>query len=198
MLEVVIDPLRLEAYNVTAGELIGVVQNNNQLIAAGEVETAQGAFAVKIPSSFDEPRDVYDLPVKVNGDRVVTLGDLAEIRLTFEDRAGHRALQRRDDRRAAGGQAQGLQPHRHRRPGPRDGRGRGETWPRRSCRRMRSAPRTTSRQVASMVSQLEGSVLTAIALVMIVVLAALGIALGAAGGLCDPDLVPAVFRASWR
>ena len=69
MLEVVIDPLRLEAYNVTAGELISVVQNNNQLIAAGEVETDQGTFSVKIPSSFDEPRDVYNLPVKTNGDR---------------------------------------------------------------------------------------------------------------------------------
>ena len=43
-----------------------------------------------------------------------------------------------------------------------------------------------------MVSQLEGSVLTAIALVMIVVLAALGAALRAAGRLCDPDVVPAV------
>ena len=37
MIEVVIDPLRLEAYNVTAGELINVVVNNNQLIAAGEI-----------------------------------------------------------------------------------------------------------------------------------------------------------------
>ncbi len=43
MVEVVIDPLRLEAYNVTAGELISVVVNNNQLIAAGEVESAQRA-----------------------------------------------------------------------------------------------------------------------------------------------------------
>ena len=88
MLEVLIDPLRLEAYNVTAGELINVVSNNNLLIAAGEVEGDTGAFSVKIPSAFDEPRDVYELPVKVNGDRVVTLGDLAEIRLTFEDQAG--------------------------------------------------------------------------------------------------------------
>ena len=49
MVEVTIDPLKLEAYNVTAGELISVVRNNNQLIAAGEVETEQGTFAVKIP-----------------------------------------------------------------------------------------------------------------------------------------------------
>ena len=88
MVEVIIDPLRLEAYNVTAGELISVVTNNNQLIAAGEVESATGAFAVKIPSSFNDQRDIYSLPVKVDGDRVITLGDLAEIRLTFEDRTG--------------------------------------------------------------------------------------------------------------
>ena len=58
MVEVVIDPLRLEAYNVTAGELINVVVINNQLIAAGEVETDSGTFAVKIPSSFDEQQDI--------------------------------------------------------------------------------------------------------------------------------------------
>ena len=32
MVEVLIDPLRLEAYNVTANELISVVRNNNQLM----------------------------------------------------------------------------------------------------------------------------------------------------------------------
>ena len=56
--------------------------------AAGDVETDSGTFAVKIPSSFDEQQDIYNLPVKTEGDRVVTLGDIADIRLTFEDRAG--------------------------------------------------------------------------------------------------------------
>ena len=49
MVEVLIDPLRLEAYNVTANELISVVRNNNQLIAAGNINSEQGAFSVKIP-----------------------------------------------------------------------------------------------------------------------------------------------------
>ena len=88
MVEVLIDPLKLEAYNVTALELITVVQNNNQLIAAGEVDSNQGAFSVKIPSSFDSVEDIYALPVKTNGDRVVTLGELAQINFTFEDREG--------------------------------------------------------------------------------------------------------------
>ncbi|MEJ2002681.1 MAG: efflux RND transporter permease subunit, partial [Maritimibacter sp.] len=88
MVEVLIDPLKLEGYNVTAGDLITAVTQNNQLIAAGQVITSTGANSIKIPGSFDTVSDVYGLPVKTNGDRVVTLGDLATIRLTFEDRAG--------------------------------------------------------------------------------------------------------------
>ncbi len=175
MLEVVIDPLRLEAYNVTAAELLGIVVNNNQLIAAGEIETPDGAFSVKIPSSFDEPRDVYNLPVKVNGDRVVTLGELADIRLTFEDRAG--------TARFNGDTTVALQVVK------RKGFNLIDTvalvretvaaevanWPpelRQSVDVGLSNDQSVN--VGSMVSQLEGSVLTAIALVMIVVLAALG------------------------
>ena len=176
MVEVVIDPLRLEAYNVTANELINVVRNNNLLIAAGEVETASGAFSVKIPSSFDEARDIYDLPVKINGDRVVTLGDLAHINLTFEDRLG--------TARFNGEKTVALQVVK------RKGFNIIETaslvretvekaragWP----DELRAAvtvgtSNDQSRTVESMVKQLEGSVLTAIALVMIVTLAALGI-----------------------
>ncbi|MFT5270715.1 MAG: multidrug efflux pump, partial [bacterium] len=175
MLEVVIDPLRLEAYNVTAGELISVVSNNNLLIAAGEVETAQGSFAVKIPSSFDEPQDVYNLPVKTNGDRVVTLGDLALIRLTFEDRVGTArfngvntvALQvvKRKGYNLIDTAAEVARVVEEERA----------SWtPELQAAIDVGTSNDQSRAVASMVSQLEGSVLTAIALVMIVVLAALG------------------------
>ncbi len=175
MLEVVIDPLRLESYNVTAGELINVVVNNNQLIAAGEIESAQGTFAVKIPSSFDEQSDVMNLPVKVEGDRVVTLGDLTDIRLTFEDRQG--------TARFNGVNTVALQVVKRKGFNLIDTAAiiRDEveaerlTWP----AELQDAidvgtSNDQSRVVGSMVSQLEGSVLTAVALVMIVVLAALG------------------------
>ena len=175
MIEVVIDPLRLEAYNVTADELIAVVSNNNLLVAAGEVATEQGTFSVKIPSSFGSPQDIVRLPVKTNGDRVVTLGDIADIRLTFEDRAGTarfngettvalQVVKRKgfnliDTVNAVEEQIAAAQ----------------AAWP----PELQTAisvgiSNDQSRQVASMVSQLEGSVLTAIALVMIVVLASLG------------------------
>jgi multidrug efflux pump len=175
MVEVVIDPLRLESYNVTAGELISVVQNNNMLVAAGEVETDQGTFAVKIPSSFDEPRDIYALPVKINGQRVVTLGDLAEIRLTFEDREGLARFNGEPTVALQVVKRKGFnlldttkevrqvidEVH--------------EEWPADLKAAVRvGTSNDQSRVVGSMVSQLEGSVLTAIALVMIVVLSSLG------------------------
>ena len=50
MVEVVIDPLRLEAYNVTAGELINVVRNNNHADRGGRSRDRAGRFSVKIPS----------------------------------------------------------------------------------------------------------------------------------------------------
>lgn len=176
MVEVVIDPLRLEAYNVTAGELINVVRNNNQLIAAGEVDNEQGTFAVKIASSFEETRDIYALPIKTNGDRVVRLGDLATINLTFEDRTG--------TARFNGETTVALQVVK--RKGfniidtadlVRETVAEAESgWPEELQVAVNvGTSNDQSRTVASMVRQLEGSVLTAIALVMIVTLAALGI-----------------------
>ena len=175
MVEVTIDPLRLEAYNVTAGELITVVQNNNQLIAAGEIETDQGAFAVKIPSSFDSVRDIYNLPVKTNGDRVVTLGDLAQINLTFEDRVS--------TARFNGADTVALQVVKRKGFNLIDTATlvkevvaeKASEWPEGLQAAVEvGTSNDTSREVASMVGQLEGSVLTAISLVMIVSLAFLG------------------------
>ncbi len=175
MLEVVIDPLRLEAYNVTASELITVVTNNNRLIAAGEVQTESGAFSIKIPSSFNDTQDVYNLPVKVNGDRVITLGELAEIRLTFEDRAGTAryngqptvALQVVKRKGFNAIDTVALVKERMAEASAK--------WPPELQQSINvSYSMDESIQVSGMVGQLEASVLTAIALVMIVVLAALG------------------------
>lgn len=175
MVEVIIDPLRLEAYNITALELIEVVRNNNQLIAAGEVDSAQGAFSIKIPSTFNEVRDIYELPIKTNGDRVVTLGELAEINFTFEDREG--------TARFDGENTIALQIVKRKGFNLIDTVAKvKETlevaksrWPEELQMAITvGTSNDQSYKVASMVSQLEGSVLTAVALVMIVVLSALG------------------------
>ena len=175
MVEVAIDPLRLEAYNVTAGELITVVQNNNRLIAAGEVESEQGSFSVKIPSSFDEVRDIYALPVKTNGDRVITLGDLAEIKLTFEDREGTARFDGQPTVALQVVKRKGFNLIQTADQITALVKKERQNWPDELQTAVSiGTSNDQSVVVDSMVSQLEGSVLTAIALVMIVVLASLG------------------------
>ena len=85
VLEVIIDPSKLESYNVSLGELLGVVRNNNRLIAAGALDTGTARFAVKVPGLFENARDVAALPIKTSRDGVVTLADLGAARRTFKD-----------------------------------------------------------------------------------------------------------------
>jgi multidrug efflux pump len=85
LLEIIIDPLKLESYNLSYVELAQVVANNNRLIAAGSLDDGNGRFSVKIPGIFETAQDVYNLPVKVSGNSIVTLSDVATIRQSFKD-----------------------------------------------------------------------------------------------------------------
>ncbi|MFN3514096.1 MAG: efflux RND transporter permease subunit [Phenylobacterium sp.] len=85
LLEVTIDPVRMEAANVTTGELAQVIARNNQLVPAGNLISGEGKFAVKVPGVVEEPRDILALPVKRNGDRLITVGDIGDVRRTFKE-----------------------------------------------------------------------------------------------------------------
>lgn len=85
LLEVTVDPVRMEAANVTAGELAAVISRNNQLVPAGNLQTQGGKFAVKVPGVIEKPEDILALPIKKNGDRLITVGDIGEVRRTFKE-----------------------------------------------------------------------------------------------------------------
>jgi len=87
VLEVIIDPRKLESYELSQADLYAVVTRNNLLVAAGSVEGSSGSFSLKVPGLFQTPQDVFSLPVKSVNGTVVTLKDVAEIRRTFKDRA---------------------------------------------------------------------------------------------------------------
>ena len=89
LLEAVIDPNQLEAYRISAEELLNTIVRNNRLIPAGSLDTGEGRFAVKVPSIIEQASDVFDLPVRSSGDTVVTLKDVATVRRTFKDRTGY-------------------------------------------------------------------------------------------------------------
>ena len=176
LLEIIIEPSRLESYGVTANELLQVVSNNNQVIAAGQVTSETGAFSVKLPGSIETLSDIRELPIKVNQDRTVTLGDLASVRRTFEDRTsiarfnGEPTISLSVKKRSGVNIIDTVAQVRKATDEFI------ETWP----EPLKAAVEVgysldESARVQDMVSQLESSVITAICLVMIVVVAALGL-----------------------
>ncbi|WP_413664355.1 efflux RND transporter permease subunit [Microbulbifer sp. CNSA002] len=92
VVEAVIDPVRLEHYQITSAELINAVLGNNLLIPAGELETNRGRFSVKVPGLIETAQDVYEIPLKKSRDGVVTLGAVTDIRRTFKDAVSYTSI----------------------------------------------------------------------------------------------------------
>jgi len=85
LVEIVIDPLRLESYGLNAADVVQLFTRSNRLVAAGNLDTGSGRFPIKVPGLIEDVRDIWDMPVKVSGDAVVRFSDVAEIRRTFKD-----------------------------------------------------------------------------------------------------------------
>src|SRR6185503_11765836 len=85
MLEIEINPAKLEAYGITQQELYAAVSNNNRLVAAGLIDTGHGSFAVKVPGVIENASDLLSLPIRANSTATVTLADVASVRRTFAD-----------------------------------------------------------------------------------------------------------------
>jgi multidrug efflux pump len=96
LLEVIVDTDALHAYQISSERLINTLQRNNRLIPAGSLDTGTGRFSVKIPAVVENASDLLDLPIRSVGDTVVTLQDVATVRRTFKDRTSFARFNGRD------------------------------------------------------------------------------------------------------
>ena len=183
LLEAIIDPAKLESYNISNEQLISTVLRNNRLIPAGAIDKGEGRFSIKVPSVIETATDIFDLPVKNTGDTVVTLRDVATIRRTFKDRAtyarinGQRGISLQLVKRAKANTISTIDDAKE------------------IIERLKQdIPASvsvfyTSDQgpfAQSQVSELEGNIMTALALVMVLVVAAMGLRSGIIVGVGIP------------
>lgn len=85
LLEAVIDPAKLETYGISNTSIVQTVTSNNRLIPAGQVDTGQGSFSIKVPGLIETADDLFNLPLASNADGVLTVSDIADVRRTFKD-----------------------------------------------------------------------------------------------------------------
>jgi multidrug efflux pump len=85
IVEIVVDPLLMESYGLDPVDILNLLSRNNRLVPAGTMDNGKGSFAVKVPSVFESVKDVLELPVKVQGDSVITFQDVAQVRRSYKD-----------------------------------------------------------------------------------------------------------------
>ncbi len=88
LVELVVDPLALESYNLDARDIIEAVGKSNRVVAAGSVDTGQGRFPIKLAGLFETANDILNMPVKTQGDAVVRFREIGTLRRTFKDSDG--------------------------------------------------------------------------------------------------------------
>nr|WP_299242633.1 efflux RND transporter permease subunit [uncultured Halomonas sp.] len=89
LMEIVVDPLVLDSYGVNFDTLFNLVSRNNRLVAAGSLDNGAGRLSIKVPGVIENIQGVMNTPVKVEGDRVITFGEVALIQRTFKDPDGY-------------------------------------------------------------------------------------------------------------
>ncbi len=88
LMEIIIEPQLLESYELDFQTVLDSVARNNQLVAAGAVDTGSGRQVLKVPGVVSELEDMLNMPVKSSAGTVVTVGDIATIRKTYKDPQG--------------------------------------------------------------------------------------------------------------
>jgi len=64
LLEVIVDPVVMETYNVDLNTLFQLVAENNLLVAAGAIDTGAGRMVLKVPGIIEDLDDVLNMPTR--------------------------------------------------------------------------------------------------------------------------------------
>ena len=90
--DIIINPIALEGYDINIENLINIVNQNNMMVSAGNQDTGEGSFNISVPGLYETLDDVLDTPIKTFGDSVITFRDIAKVNRTFEDRKSYASV----------------------------------------------------------------------------------------------------------
>ncbi len=85
LLEIIIDPRMMEVHGITPNRIYQIIAQNNRLIPAGSIDNGSGRFSINVPGLIEDIQDLETIAIKTDGDAVVRLSDIAQIRRGFKD-----------------------------------------------------------------------------------------------------------------
>ena len=93
--EILIDPAKVDSYKFAISSIASQIGVSNVLIPAGNIETEHGSFPIKVPGLIETVGDILELPIKVAGDAVIKLFDVAQVRRNFENASQYVRMNKR-------------------------------------------------------------------------------------------------------
>ncbi|MEX2016795.1 MAG: efflux RND transporter permease subunit, partial [Candidatus Hydrogenedentales bacterium] len=87
-MQVILKPDRLAAYGLTVDQVISALRGENINVSAGSLNVGRWEFRVRAVSEFRAPRDIEDVTVISDGQRLVKIRDLADVQFGYEKRQG--------------------------------------------------------------------------------------------------------------
>jgi multidrug efflux pump subunit AcrB len=81
-----IDQDRVAAYGLTVPEILRLIPSENVNVSAGGLETQGMKFNVRVPAEFEEAQQIYYLILTYRNGRPIYLSDVAVVRDAFKDR----------------------------------------------------------------------------------------------------------------
>lgn len=85
VVDIIVDPTILENYSINQAQVFNFAAANNQLVPAGTIDNGVGRQPIKVPGLFENPVDILSMPVLAGPDRVLSVSDLAVLQSTFKD-----------------------------------------------------------------------------------------------------------------
>ena len=75
---VYVDPLQLEAYQLSSMDVVRAVNDSNLILPAGDVRIGPLNYSIYTNSQVEAISDINQIPLKTAGARIVTVGDVGE------------------------------------------------------------------------------------------------------------------------
>ncbi|MFP4175700.1 MAG: efflux RND transporter permease subunit [Candidatus Brocadiia bacterium] len=84
-IHVLVDPLKMRAYDISPGQVGTALAAANVEISAGEIIQPEMEYTVRTRGKFNSVEEIGDIPVSRNDNSTVYVRDIAEIQDTYED-----------------------------------------------------------------------------------------------------------------
>lgn len=85
VVEIVIPPEYFQTYALNLDQIGQRTRANNVLVAAGNLDSGVGRLPVKVPGLFETPEDILNVPLFVEDDVVIRTREIATVLPTFKD-----------------------------------------------------------------------------------------------------------------